>query len=270
VITLPAPPPRIARLPRNHADRPALPGKGALSLAAQVVALVSGTRARLALAAAVPANPEIGPRVRVVLGAVSARPQLDRTGASRGVHRLGDHFKMGDLNAVPVNTSPLGDVVNRQPLRNWPNFTNPYLAMGVTVTAEPPVSVRVVRALPSQAPALRIAYRCRIVIPALPFRGRPAALSFIATRHRTVRALAALIENGSATRLASEIHGLAEPLQVGAGSGAAALLRRTLGGVVGMEVDSAARALTRRIHPWHTPILVRRTAINPESTEGAQ
>jgi hypothetical protein len=267
VITLPAPPPRIVRLPRDHAGASSLASGFGLGLAAQVVALASGTLACPAVTASVPANPEIGPRVRVALRAVSARPQFDRAGASRGVHRLRDHFKVRDLDAVPVNASPLRNVVDGQSVRYGADFAKPCFAMGISLT-ESSVSIRMVRPLPLQTPALRITYRCRIVIPALPFRGRLAALSFIATRHRTVRALAALIEDGATARLASKIYRLAEALQVGASRGAAALLRRAFGGVVGMEVGSAARALTRRIHPWHTLILVRRTAINSESTEG--
>jgi len=270
VNTLPAPPPRIARLPRDHAGRPVLLGSRHLGLPAQIVALASGGGTLPAVTTATRPNHEVPSGIGVALRAVGARPQFDGPGAPRRVHRLRDNFKVGNLDAVAVNTPTLCDMIDRHSSGNRADFPDPRLAVGISTTAEPSVSIRMDRPLPAQAAAPQVADRLRVVVPVLSSRGRTTKLAFIAARHRAVSAISALLENGGIARLAAKVYRLAKALQVGAGSGAAALFGRTFARIVGVEVGSAARALTRRIHPWHTPILVRRTAINPESTEGAQ
>lgn len=252
-------------LPTRPLHRPAR------SLPPLVVPLVPGAPASSALPLAAVFPPDdVVTLVRMSLRAVRPRAQFDRACTTRGIHALSDDLKVCNFHTVPVNAATRRDVINCHPVGNRPNLTLPGFTVRVRGAAQSAVTVRMMRALPTQASALRVANRRRVIIPALPPRRRLSLLPLVSARHGAVLPRPALRRDRAVAVSATQVRALAEPGGSRAGRRAEPGWRLPLGRVIRSVLGATTLAIERDVHTRHTPILLPRTAVNPDSTEGSQ
>jgi hypothetical protein len=244
-------------------DKPS--GRCALgSLTSLVGRAIPPVRTGSALALAT-SNDRVDRRVLVKLRAVGALSGL----AALHIDSLRDWLKVGNLNAVSVDASALGHVVDGHAVRDRPDFPLPRLTVGIPSAPDLAVTVGVMRPLPAQAARLRVPQRCRVVIPALALRRRSALLGLVAAGHVAVHALPVARCKLSAALLAGKHHGGAEAFSGRAGGRAEPLLPPALGRVVRVVLGSAPRASACDRHSRHRTSIAL-TCVNPVRAEGSE
>lgn len=205
---------------------------------------IPGAHARPALPLTAP-DYEIVSFVRVILRAVRPVRRL----AATDVYALRNRFQMVRVNAVTPTAPALVHVVDGQPFRDWPALPNPGLAMRVAGAAKKAVAIPVMGALPAQASGFRVKERCRVILPTLSLRRRPAAPRDVPAPHRAVDARATSLDLGSAN-CAAHLDGIAETCGRGA-CGRAVPLRPAGRRVVRPVRASAALTFPGHVHSRH-------------------